>query len=117
MRIGDKVSELELQLEPLRQQSEKAKKYLELREELQGVEIAVWLDTLQKLSAAAKKAEEDYASASFVLNQAHEDLDKLYAQSEEMGSLLRHRDGEVENIRMQVSMLESTHQQIDQESR
>ena len=113
LRIGDKVSELEMQLEPLRQQSEKAKKYLELREELQGVEIAVWLDTLQKLTAAAKKAEEDFASASFVLQQAHEDLDKLYAQSEEMSSLLRHRDGEVENIRMQVSMLESTHQQLD----
>ena len=29
LRIGDKVSELELQLEPLRQQSEKAKRYLE----------------------------------------------------------------------------------------
>jgi len=113
LRIGDKVSELEMQLEPLRQQSEKAKKYLEMREELQGVEIAVWLDTLQKLSAAAKKAEEDFASASFVLQQAHEDLDRLYAQSEETGILLRHRDGEVENIRMQVNMLESTHQQLD----
>ena len=30
LRIGDKVSELELQLEPLKEQSEKAKKYLEL---------------------------------------------------------------------------------------
>ena len=113
LRIGDKVSELELQLEPLKQQSEKAKKYLEMKEELQGVEVAVWLDTLEKLSAAAKKAEEDYASASFVLKQAHEDLDKLYAQSEEMSSLLRHRDAELENIRSQVNLLESTHQQID----
>ncbi len=113
LRIGDKVSELELQLEPLKQQSEKAKKYLAMKEELQGVEVAVWLDTLEKLSSAAKKAEEDYASASFVLKQAHEDLDKLYAQSEEMGSLLRHRDGELESIRSQVNLLESTHQQID----
>ena len=113
LRIGDKVSELELQLEPLKEQSEKAKKYLELKEELQGVEIAVWLDTLERLSNAAKKAEEDYASAAFVLQQAHEDLDKLYAQSEQMASLLRHRDGELENIRMQVSLLEATHQQLD----
>ena len=30
LRIGDKVSELELQLEPLRVQSEKAKKYLKI---------------------------------------------------------------------------------------
>ena len=113
MRIGDKVSELELQLEPLRVQSEKAKKYLELKDELQGVEVAVWLDTLEKLSAAAKKAEEDYASASFVLQQAHDDLDRLYAQSETMGQLLRSRDSELETIRVKVNMLDATHQQLD----
>ena len=113
LRIGDKVSELELQLEPLKQQSEKAKRYLELKDELQGVEVAVWLDTLDKLSAAAKKAEEDFSSASFVLQQAHDDLDKLYAHSEEMGASLRHRDEELENIRMQVNLLEQTHQQFD----
>ncbi len=113
LRIGDKVSELELQLEPLMQQSEKAKRYLEFKEELQGVEVAVWLDTLEKLSQVAKKAEEDYASASFVLQQAHEDLDKLYAKSEQMGATLRHRDEELESIRVQVSFLEATHQQLD----
>ena len=113
LRIGDKVSELELQLEPLKRQSEKAKQYQELKNELQGVEVAVWLDTLEKLSAAAKKAEEDYASASFVLKQAHEDLEKLYTQSESLGVELRHKDGELENIRLQVNLLEQTHQQLD----
>ncbi len=113
LRIGDKVSELELQLEPLKQQSEKAKKYLELKEELQGVEVAVWLDTLEKLSAAAKKAEEDYASASFVLQQAHDDLEQLYRQAEQLGDALREKDGELETARLKVSMLEATHQQLD----
>ena len=113
LRIGDKVSELELQLEPLRVQSEKAKQYLDLKEELQGVEVAVWLDTLEKLSAAAKKAEEDYASASFILQQAHEDLENLYRQAEQLGEALREKDGELETIRLKVSMLEATHQQLD----
>ena len=113
MRIGDKVSELEMQLEPLKQQSEKAKKYLELKEELQGVEIAVWLDTLDKLSAAAKKAEEDYASASFVLQQAHDELDDLYAKSESLAETLRAKDGDLETARVKVNMLESAHQQLD----
>ena len=112
MRIGDKVSELELQLEPLRVQSEKAIKYLELREELQGVEVAVWLDKLEKLSAEAKKAEEDYASASFVLQQAHEDLDKLYSDTEELSSALRRQNETLENLRVNASMLEGAHQQI-----
>ena len=113
MRIGDKVSELELQLEPLKVQSEKAKKYLELKDELQGVEVAVWLDTLDKLSAAAKKAEEDYASASFVLQQAHDDLEKLYATAESLGESLRRKDGELETVRVKVNMLEATHQQLE----
>ena len=113
LRIGDKVSELELQLEPLKQQSEKAKKYLELKDELKGVEVAVWLDTLEKLSAAAKKAEEDFKSASFVLQQAHDDLDKLYSQAEELGETLRSRDGELETVRLKVNMLQSTHQQLE----
>ncbi len=113
LRIGDKVSELEMQLEPLKQQSEKARKYLELKEELQGVEVAVWLDTLAKLSAAAKKAEEDHASAAFVLQQAHEDLERLYAQAEACGEGLRQKDGELETVRLKVNMLEANHQQLD----
>ena len=113
LRIGDKVSELELQLEPLKQQSEKAKNFLALKDELKGVEVAVWLDTLDKLSAAAKKAEEDYASASFVLQQAHDDLDGLYRRAEEMGQLLRTRDSELETVRLKANMLSAAHQQLE----
>ena len=113
LRIGDKVSELELQVEPLRIQSEKAKKYLTLKEELQGVEVAVWMDKLEKLSQDAKKAEEDFVSASFVRQQAHDDLDNLYAATERLSQELRSRNEEVENLRVQVSMLEGAHQQID----
>ena len=113
MRIGDKVSELELQLEPLRIQSEKATKYLALREELQGVEVAVWMDKLEKLSAEAKKAEEDYTTAAFVLQQAHDELDKLYISTEQMGAQLRHQNGAVDTLRDQVSLLDGTHQQIE----
>ena len=113
MRIGDKISELELQLEPLRVQSEKAKKYLELKDELQGVEVAVWLDSLEKLSAAAKKAEEDYISASFVLQQARDDLDRLYLQAEQLGASLRERDEALETTREKVNFLEAAHQQLE----
>ena len=113
LRIGDKVSELELQLEPLRIQSEKAKKYLELKDQLMGVEVAVWCDRLEKLSADAKKAEEDYASAAFVLQQSHEDLEKLYAQSENLSNSLRTQNEGMEDHRVRLSMLEGFRQQIE----
>ena len=112
LRIGDKVSELELQLEPLKQQSEKAKKYLELKDELMGIEVAVWLDTLDKLSAAAKKAEEDYASAAFVLQQAHDDLESLYRHAEELGGRLRDKDAMLETVRIESSMMEASKEQL-----
>ena len=113
LRINDKISELELQLEPLKVQSEKAEKYLVLKEELQGVEVAVWLDTLEKLSAAAKKAEEDYASASFVLRQAHDDLDALYRQGDELSEELRRRDAALETARVESNLLDAAHQQME----
>ena len=112
MRIGAKVSELEIQLDPLKNQSEKAKKYLAMKDELQGVEVAVWLQTLDKLSESARKAQEDFTSADFVLKQAHEDLDKHYARAEELGNVLREKDAQVENIRVKVSMQEAAGQQL-----
>ena len=113
LRIGDKVSELELQLEPLKVQSEKATKYLSLKDELKGVEVAVWLENLEKFSAAAKKAEEDYKSAAFVLQQAHDDLDALYRKNEELAASLREKDAGLETIRVKVNMIGAAKQQLE----
>lgn len=113
LRIGDKVSELELQIEPLKEQSEKAKKYLSLKDTLQGVEVAVWLDTLATLNERTKKAEEDYSSASFVLQQAHDDLEGLYRLAEKLGEALHEKDSELESVRLKVTMFQSTHQQLE----
>ena len=113
LRIGDKVSELELQLEPLKAQSEKAARYLALKEELKGVEVAVWLENLEKFSAAAKKAEEDYKSAAFVLQQAHEELENLYRRNEELGTALREQDALLETVRLKTNMLSAASQQLE----
>ncbi len=113
LRIGDKVSELELQLDPLRLQSEKARHYLEYKAELRGLEIAVWLENLDKLAAAAKKAEEDYASSSFVLEQEHMALDGLYRKAEELSVALREQDAALESVREQVTALEASDRQLD----
>ncbi len=113
LRIGDLISELENQLTPLKEQSEKAKKYLLLKDELQGVEVAVWLDQLEKLSAAAQKAERDHASASFVLQQAHDDLEALYRRAEELGELLHTHDAALDQMRAQGSALEAEKQTLE----
>lgn len=112
LRIGDKISELELQVEPLREQSEKAKKYLSYKAELKGLEVALWLHSLQRLSATARKAEEDYNSATFILQQEHASLEELYALGERMAKELQERDIALDLIRTQIEENESRGQSI-----
>ncbi len=107
LRIGDKISELELQVEPLRDQAEKAKKYLAYREELRGFEVALWLQTLERLSATARKAEEDYHSAAFILQQEHTALDQLYVTSESLTFDLHQRDLTIDAMREEISQKET----------
>lgn len=107
LRIGDKISELELQVEPLREQAARAKQFLAYREELRGVEVALWLRTLEKLGETARKAEQDYASAAFILQQEHEALNALYVTSESLTFDLHNRDLQAEQLRQQIADAEA----------
>jgi len=116
MRIGDKISELELQVEPLRAQAEKAEKYLELRGELKGLEIAVWLEKLQTLAATARKAETDYTSAAFVLEQQHADLTRLYQLTEQLTMQLNRQSLELDQKREVITLREGELHQKESEA-
>ena len=112
LRIGDKISELELQVIPLKEQAEKAQKYLTLRDELKGVEVAVFLQNLNRLSATARKAEEDYNSAVFILQREHEALDQLYVTSETLTFDLHNRDVQTDQLREEISQMEALAQGV-----
>ena len=77
VRINDKIAELELQVEPLREQAEKARKYLVLRDELRLLEISVWLENLDTLKAGARKLEADFHAAESQRDEARAALDAL----------------------------------------
>ena len=112
LRIGDKIAELELQVEPLRMQAEKARKYLALREQLKGLEITVWLDQLSHLAAAAQKAEQDHAAAAKMLADQHAELTRLYQQSEHLSMELNRESLELDHRRDQIAAAEAAlHQQ------
>lgn len=112
IRIGDKISELELQVVPLKEQAEKAEKYLEFRDELKGLEVAVWLETLDKLAATSKKAEDDFNAAAFVLQQTHDELNDLYQTGETLTFELHNRDLELERVREELSAMEGENQRF-----
>ncbi len=102
VRINDKISELELQVEPLREQSEKAKKFLVLRDELRGLEISVWLDTLERIRANNIKLEADYQEAVRRKEEVRVSQEKAYAAAEQFSEAMRDKDLEADRIRFEM---------------
>ena len=87
VRIKDIITELELQIEPLQEQSEKAKKFLTLKEELKVLEINVSLHAIEKLKKDLTELEENYhlLQSQFddnqsALKQLETEIEKLYQQ-------------------------------------
>ena len=115
LRIGDKISELELQVGPLREQAEKAQKYLTFRTELKGLEVTVWLENLKKIAENARKAETDYASAAFILEQAHDELTALYSKAEQLSLQYNHQTLQLDQQREHISQMEGERQQEQNE--
>lgn len=113
LRIKDKIDEVEIQVEPLRKQSETAKKYLTLRDELRVAEISVWLENLDRLKAQSGTAEADYNAAKKNLDEAHAQLDALYAAAENYSDKMRECDVETEQIRALLSETEATQAECD----
>lgn len=113
LRISDKIDELELQVEPLRKQSEVAKKYLVLRDEMRIREISVWMATLDKLRAQSGEVLVSYEAAKAKLDNAHRSLEALYASSENISSRMREKDVEAENARQRLSAAEAKISQND----
>ena len=107
VRINDKIDELELQVEPLRQQSEKAKKYLIFRDELRGLEISVWLEQLERIRAGAIKVLNDYDNAVRQKGEAQAAVERLYAAAEGYATQMRQKDVEAEGIRFEMMQREA----------
>ena len=106
VRINDKIDELELQVEPLRVQAEKTRKYLLLRDELKGLEISLWLEQLEKLRANSIKLKADCETAARQREETRQELDSLYAAMEDYQQRMRDKDVEAERLRDRQSQLE-----------
>lgn len=84
VRLRDILSELEGRVEPLRIQSEKAKKYLVLSQERKSLEISVWTYKLRELKETLSELE----NKLLVENSEYEHLDNEILHDEEQMSEL-----------------------------
>ena len=107
LRIHDKIEELELQVGPLKEQSEKAKQYLLLRDDLRIREISAWMTTLDRLHERSSSIEAEYEEAKMALEKAKADLDALYAASGSLSERMHRKDEESERARERLSAKEA----------
>ena len=86
IRVNDILSELEKQIGPLEQQSEKARIYLRKREELKNFDVNAFLLENARLREQLKSVEEKYGLASAELsetNEAYEGIKEEYSRIQE----------------------------------
>ncbi len=82
LRLRDILEELEQRVGPLEKQAQKAKLYLEYAGEKRGLEIALWLDTLDKSGAALREQEDKIAVVRAQHEQAVAALADIAEQTE-----------------------------------
>lgn len=107
LRLRDIVTELEERVEPLRKQSEKAQQFLTYSEEKRGLEIALWLLTLDKSQISIKEQDEKISIARTQYNEAEQALINIQQESEEIYSKNGILSAEIENIRNEISKKET----------
>ena len=113
VRINDKISELELQVEPLRAQSEKAKKYLIFRDELRGLEISVWLDTLERIRVSTIKLETDYKEAVRQKEEAERAVEASFGRAEQLSMQMREKEVQADELRFAIQGRDATIRELE----
>ena len=76
VRVEDILSELEKQVDPLREQSEKAKEYLAYRDELRNLDINLYLEEYNRMQEEIKEVEKKQEIAAKDLEDAGKELDQ-----------------------------------------
>ena len=100
-RINDIIIELETQLEPLKQQSETARRFLDLREDLKVLEINVYLDSMEKFREKLKLFDEQYKTVKNQVDDENKKLDDITSSNKEKTDLLKSMDEQLETVRQQ----------------
>ena len=121
VRINDIITELESQLNPLKNQSEKARKYLELYGEYKTLDVNMSLITLEKNAKDTEEAEKLYSSVQDELGELRKQeseteskISSLYDENKnkdtektEQNDLLRENESKAMSVKNQITVSEN----------
>ena len=98
LRINDILTEIEGNLEPLQLQSDKAKKYLNLKEELKNIEIGLFVYNIEKYKQSLEELTNDEDIMKSTLNQEEGKLEKIKILKEELKDSIDEITTQIENM-------------------
>ena len=118
LRINDILTEIESNIEPLKLQSEKAKKYLDLREELKNIEIGLFIynineykEKLEKIVEDIQIVEEQNQSENNKMEELQnakdslkQEIDNITAKIEEMQNIGFESTNKIEKINSEIGV-------------
>lgn len=106
VRISDILSELEKQVGPLAKQSEKAREYLKLKEELKKYEVNLFLsesDTLKK----------SYEEISSKLDIVNDDISNTQVEFDKIKTVYDEKDAEIQTLSEEIDSLTVKYNQAE----
>ena len=101
LRINDILTEIEANLEPLKIQSEKEKKYLNLREELKNIEVGLFIYNIDKYKETLNELIKDEEIMQNQCNEEEEKLEKVKSLKEELKET-------IDNITLQIEEMSNS---------
>jgi len=114
-RINDIIMELEAQLEPLREQSEKARRFLDLREELKVLDVNVFLNSMEKSRERLKTLEEQLKTVQDQISDENKKLEEITASNREKTEMLKSLDEKLESAKQKYYEAEGSLERCNSE--
>lgn len=109
LRLHDILDELESRVGPLKEQSRKAEKFLELAEQKKELEIGLWLYTLNNSKDALRNQESKIAAAQLSYQEIENSLEEFDRKTEQNTAYFAKLTSDIEGERLNIS---STNEEI-----
>jgi chromosome segregation protein len=106
LRINDIILELESQLEPLKEQADKAKRYLSLRDDLKELEVSVYVENISKLKSKMQEIENHYTTIKNHIDTESKKLEEITMLNQKKSHTLKDLDEKLERAKEKYYSLE-----------
>lgn len=106
VRVNDILSELEKQVKPLEIQSEKAKEYLKLKEELKTNDINVFLLEVDNIKKKSIETEEKYTIADNDLKETNSQFEQIKKEYEQIEIKIETVTTDIETQKNELNKIE-----------